>query len=100
MEKSPLLLLESDQSLPGQFGCNICGEENQRNSQRRSLCWRSWSAAICQINRQAKNLLKEINYKIPKERERTLKESTIKQDLKRKNCEKEKDKYFHGDAAR
>jgi len=48
----------------------------------------------------SQKLLKEINYKIPKERERTLKESTIKQDLKRKNCEKEKDKYFHGDAAR
>jgi hypothetical protein len=37
MEKSPLLLLGSDQSLPRQFGCNICGEENQRYSRRKKV---------------------------------------------------------------
>lgn len=39
MEKSPCCcqLLESDQSLPRQFGCNICGEENQRYSRRKKV---------------------------------------------------------------
>jgi hypothetical protein len=37
MEKGPLLLLGSDQSLPRQFGCNICGEENQRYSRRKKV---------------------------------------------------------------
>jgi hypothetical protein len=41
--------------------------------ERKSWCWQSWSAAICQIKRQAKKLLKEINYKTPKEIMRTLK---------------------------
>jgi len=40
---------------------------------KRSLCWRSWSAAISQINRQDENSLKEINYKTPKETVRALK---------------------------
>jgi len=43
------------------------------DSRRKSWCWRSWSAAISQINRQAQNPLKEINYKTPKEILRTLK---------------------------
>jgi len=34
MERSPLLPLGSDQPLLGQFGCNICGEENSRNSRK------------------------------------------------------------------
>jgi predicted nucleic acid-binding OB-fold protein len=41
--------------------------------ERKSWCWRSWSAAISQIKRQAKNPLKEINYKTLKEIMRALK---------------------------
>jgi len=52
--------------------------------ERKPWCWRSWSAAICQIKRQAKKLLKERNYKTPKEIMRALKESAIIQDSGKK----------------
>jgi len=66
------------------------------------LCWRSWSAAICKINSQAKNPLKEINYKTPKETVRALKKKVSLNKIqvdKKKKVKKDKDKYFHGDSA-
>jgi hypothetical protein len=70
--------------------------------ERKSWCWRSWSAAISQIKRQAKNPLKEIKLQNPKRNNACLKKkSTIMQDSGKKIIEeKTKNKYFHGDAAR
>jgi hypothetical protein len=41
--------------------------------ERKSWCWRSWSAAISQIKRQAKNPLKEIKLQNPKRNNACLK---------------------------
>jgi hypothetical protein len=93
MEKGPLLLLGSDRISHCLDNLAVTYVEKRIRDtleERKSWCWRSWSAAICQIKRQAKKLLKEIKLQNPKRNNAYLKKKVPLYKIRERKKEKKK----------